>query len=467
MSTSGNTLFRPPQASLLSAGPLYSAPAQPLPKNTQSKDIQPIQTIVLSNGAQANLQQRVNTRRSHLDIVLPIGPTYNGPRTLLPRMLVAGSAQTKTLLEQAAQQGIQTTVSAEGDVLMLKLSAPSEQDERMLTLAMTLLTKPVIDPVLFQAERDDLLKNMTQALALPEVRLSDQLTQSLYGANHPYAETYPRIMQQLQVQTPNTLKQVLAQALAQPAGVRVQWISALPVTTQTHLLNQSIQGSQWTSRALTPLSSSPPVTNTPKQPFVLLADNTLERAHMQVVWPAPNVTDPDYPAFLVLLNVLDGFNGRFFQQLRTRQGLVYSTRQSYENYRQAAEYRLNTEVDFENIQPALSGINKVLLGDLSQPGLLTHLVNDRDLLRAKKAFILKTRSAIQTAEGLANFNTPMLLANQPPVLPADLITQIEAVTTRDVYRVAQRVFGPGNSRITGITAPQTVIKDLQAKLAVQ
>jgi predicted Zn-dependent peptidase len=451
----------PAQPSLLSSGPIYSPPAQHTTSPTQSTDIGVPVSQTLQNGAQAVLQQRQRTARSHLDIILPIGPVLNGPRTLLPQLLVAGSPKTKALLERAGRLGIQTTVSAKGDVLTLQLSAPVANEKPMLDLAMTMLLQPSVDMPTFQAERDDLLKSFAQDQALPEVRLTDMVTRELYGADHPYAETHERLMRQLQVQTPTNVLNVLAQAMAQPGRVQLHWVSGQSPQAMTQQLNQAIQQYQWQAQyAMPALPQSPAVRYTPTKPTILLPDNNLERAHLQLAWRAPNVNDPDYPTFLVLLNMLDGFNGRFFQQLRTKQGLVYSTQQRYENYRHAAEFRLLTEVDFDKVPAALAGINKVLNGDLETPGLLTHLVTERELTRAKKSFILNTRDTVQSADGLADFNQPNILVNQLPVVPNQLIDQINRVSAMDVYRIAQRVFGPGNSRITGITAPQRVLANL-------
>ena len=454
----------PAPPSLLSSGPLYSPPAQ----NTTLRysDLNPPTEFILNNGARAVLQQRLNSSRCHFELILPIGPNLNGPRTLLPRLLVAGSPRTKGLLQNAGRQGIQTTVSAKGDVLTLQFSAPAQVEQSMLDLAMQMVLQPEIDARTFQAEREDLLKGFAQEQALPEVRLSDMVTRELYGADHPYAETHDRLSRQLQVQTPSTVLNVLNRALAQPGQVKLHWISSQPVNQQQQQLNQTISRFNWTGNyALPALPQSPAVRYMPRKPLLLLPDESLKRAHLQVAWRAPNVNDADYPTFLVLLNLLDGFNGRFFQQLRTKQGLVYSTQQRYENYRQAAEFRLVTEVDFDKINDALTGVNKVIAGDLETPGLLSHLVTERELTRAKKSFILNTRDTIQSADGLADFNQPNMLLEQLPPLPNQLIDQINSVTALDVYRIAQRVFGPGNARITGITAPARVLANLPAAKA--
>jgi predicted Zn-dependent peptidase len=464
-STPGITGY-PAPPSLLSSGPLYSPPAQ----NTTLRysNVNPPAEVILANGAKAVLQQRGQSARSHFELILPIGPNLNGPRTLLPRLLVAGSPRTKGLLEQAGRQGIQTTVSAKGDVLTLQLSAPAQAEQAMLDLAMRMVFQPDIDPKTFQAEREDLLKGFAQEQALPEVRLSDMVTRELYGADHPYAETHDRLTRQLQVQTPTTVLNVLSRAVAQPAQVKLHWISAQPVGVQQQQLDNILKRYSWSGNYVLPaLPQSPAVRYMPRKPLLLLPDDSLQRAHLQVAWRAPNVNDADYPTFLVLLNLLDGFNGRFFQQLRTRQGLVYSTQQRYENYRQAAEFRVITEVDFDKVSDALAGVNKVIAGDLETPGLLSHLVTERELTRAKKSFILNTRDTIQSADGLADFNQPSVLLEQLPPLPNQLIDQINAVTAMDVYRIAQRVFGPGNACITGITAPARVLANLPAAKATQ
>jgi predicted Zn-dependent peptidase len=450
----------PAQPSIISNGPLYSPPPKTVTgANVLGNGIPPAQRRLLQNGASAFLQQRPHSRQSKLDVILPIGPALNGPRTLIPQILTTGSAEIKTYLNAMGRNGVKVDAFAQGDSVVLSLLAPTQSQNLLPTVALKLLTQSSIDPNIFNTERNTLLNNFMQQQALPEVRLNNLITENLYGKNHPYSETKDLLMRQIQVQTPTTVLNVLRQGLSQTNQVALNWVSAQTPDAMQQNLNNALRSFNWYGGAVNPQSvgKSPPVTQAITKPWILLPDNSLKRAHIQVAWRVPNVDDPDYATFLVLFHLLDGFNGRFFQQLRTRQGLVYSTQQTYENYRQAAEYRLNMDVDFSALSEALQGVHKVLEGDLGSPGLLSHYVTDRELTRAKKAFTLGTRDAIQTATGLASFNLPSILMDQNPVVPNQLINQIEAVTDRDVYAMARRVFGVPNNRITGITAPNKVL----------
>jgi predicted Zn-dependent peptidase len=418
------------------------------------------QPAALANQSQAWLQQAPYLRRCELSILLPISAAYNAPRSLMPMMLLEGSPQAKARISQAVAKGIEVNASTAGDSLLVQLSAPSGQEAALAQTAFDILLQPQLDPLRFKTLRDNLITNLRQSAILGETQLNDAVSQKLYGAGHPYSTTVNTLTQQLQVQTPQSVLSTYQTVLANPAKAKLMWVSSLPVATQQALLNQQVQ--RWQGQGA-PLVDSPTVPQTPSSQRVLMTDNTLKRAHLVHAWQAPNVTDPDYPAFLVLLSLLDGFSGRFFKTLRTQQGLVYSTNQTYQNYQNAAEYRLQADVDLDKVEPALKGINSVIKGDLQTPGLLNTRVTEAELTRAKKQFVLGVRGAIQSANGIGNINLPRIQQGQPPQTPEAFIASIFKVNADDVQRVARRVFGPQGNHVVGVVAPQPVIDKLNTQ----
>ncbi len=454
----------PPQYYSYAWPPANTAAAMPQNNYNQTNPIQPAtateigppQGTKVINGAAAFFQQVPTQQLSHVSIFLPISSALNGIREMIPSILLRGSEATKTLLEQCSARGIEVSPDIAGDKLQLSVSGPAGQEEELVKVAMHFLTRPSVDMQNFNYIKDLMIKNIQNLQSDPDVPLGEAVMKNLYGKDHPYAKGSQEMMEALSQLTPQAVMALHQQALQFPEQTRLIMLSPQPVEKQKALLDQGIQQYSWFASPYrsAPLPETPPTIAARGSKGPLLVPNeTLEQAHIFTAWRAPVIGDPDYPAFCVMRELLEGSSGRFFKIMRTERGLVYGTSESYTgSQKQGADYCMGAQVDYENIDIALKSIQDVVQSIVNAPP------SPAELMTAKKKFKLGMNSILQSTDGIAALSMPWLKMDLPPQHPSHFIAQIERITPADIQRVANRIFNPSYGyNVTGIAAPQNIL----------
>lgn len=413
----------------------------------------------LINGASGLFQQAPHTDGCQVNITLPLNSWFPGARYLLAGLLLDGSQATKTLLNQLSAQGIAVSAGPLGDQFGLSVSGPSGSEAQVMQAAMTLLTQSVVDPIRFNALKRDALKDLEKMASDPELPLNESMNKGFYGKTHPYARGSKALTWEIEGLTLEKVMSVFRQALATPQQSQVMMISPLPAAEQHAMVSGHVQQFGWYAHPCL-RSALPTVPPVPRlrgvQGPLYIPSETLTRARVTQMFRAPAVDDPDYPAFQLLFQMLQGMSGHFFKVLRTEKGLVYNTQQAYT--RQAnggSNYRVHVEVDFDKIIPALQGIQQVIDGIRRTPP------KESELAMVKRQYILNLRDAMQTASGISEIAQPWLRLGKVPPSPEALRMAIERVKPEDVMRVAERVFNPKwGCQLVGISAPQHVLNKL-------
>jgi len=152
--------------------------------------------------------------------------------------------------------------------------------------------------------------------------------------------------------------------------------------------------------------------------------------------PAPALTDPDYPAVKVLSAVLGGgMAGRFFSELRDKQGLAYSTGAFYPSrvgrgvlvaYLGTAP--ANAEKAEEGIRKELARLGREALGAEEVARARTYLLGQFALDRRTNARLAWYQAFFESAGVGHDFAERYARA-------------VEAITAEDVQRVARAYLG--------------------------
>ncbi|MBX2859671.1 MAG: insulinase family protein [Vampirovibrio sp.] len=448
-------------ATFLQPGNYLPAPSVLVPPNAfmpraNTSPIGPVVKSRVMNGAAAHLQQVQGQKVSQISVILPVGPLFPSVQSLVPGLLTNGSAATKALVTQAAADGIDITAIPGGEKIILSLSSPIGKETAMIQTAMQLLTRPVVDPVTFNTLKQDQIEAFRKLLDDPKVPVFDALGKQLYGMQHPYGISVPDLYADLVKQDAKTLMDVYQFALGKPKEASVLFVSPLPVAQQQALLDQGIQSARWFANPYHqgPFPATPRVQKRQgKIPPVLIPSNKVQRAHIVRAWQAPTVESVDYPAFVLITQLLGGMTGGWFKELRTRQGMVYSTQQGYNLQKNGADYNVSAEVNFDKVGPALQSMDRVIQELISQP------VDLQTLEKVKLKYMREVRTQTQSSEGIAAVNLDRLTDDHMPLHPNDLIARMMAVTPQDIQRVAATVFGPQSGfEITGVSAPAGVLQ---------
>ena len=178
-----------------------------------------------------------------------------------------------------------------------------------------------------------------------------------------------------------------------------------------------------------------------------LTQSNIQMGHLGGV-----VSSPDYPALSVMNQVLNGFGGRLFNQIRSRQGLSYSV---YGSWQPKYDYpgvfvaggQTRSEATVPFIQSLQAEIKKIRTAAIA-PAELKYA---QDLVL--NSFIFNFQNPSQTLS--------RLLRNEYFGYPSDFIFRyrkaVEATTIADVQRVAQTYLKP-ESLVTLVVGNEAAIQ---------
>ena len=163
---------------------------------------------------------------------------------------------------------------------------------------------------------------------------------------------------------------------------------------------------------------------------------------------APSITDADYPAVKVLANVLGGgMAGRFFSELRDKQGLAYTT---------AAQYPARVDTSYFVAQLGTAPEN-VARAEAALRAQLERVQRERvsaEELRVAKAYVLGNLAMDRRTNARQAW---YLAAYEESGVGYEFLDRyaaaVRAVTAADVQRVAQRYLAVVRTVIVQPTAP--------------
>jgi predicted Zn-dependent peptidase len=163
---------------------------------------------------------------------------------------------------------------------------------------------------------------------------------------------------------------------------------------------------------------------------------------------APALTDPDYPAVKVLATVLGGgMAGRFFSELRDKQGLAYTT---------AAHYPARVDGSYFLAQLGTAPEN-VARAEAALKAQLERVQRERvpnEELRVARAYVLGNLAMDRRTNARQAW---YLAAYEESGVGYEFldryVTAVRAVTAADVQRVAQRYLAVLRAVIVQPTAP--------------
>lgn len=165
----------------------------------------------------------------------------------------------------------------------------------------------------------------------------------------------------------------------------------------------------------------------------------LNQSYIQMGHLGGELNNPDYPELSVMNGVLNGFGGRLFNNVRSRQGLAYSVYGYWGvNYDYPGVFRAGGQTRSDATVPLIESV----LAEFKQ--IQTEPITPEELSYAKEStlnsFIFNFASPEQTLSRLMRY--------EYYDYPADFIFQyrneVEATTIADVQRVAQEYLKPEN-----------------------
>jgi zinc protease len=322
----------------------------------------------------------------------------------------------------------------------------------------------VIQNPAFTVDKIDLAKNQLKgAIARrnddPDDIASREFSKLIYGATSPYART-------IEYSTLNAISRDdivnFHQTYIRPDTAILGIVGDFDLEPMKALVSQYFG----TWQVNTPKPDLPvPTANQKQTEAAFLVDQPqLTQSNILLGQLGGKFNSPDYPALSVMNGVLNGFGGRLFNNIRSKQGLAYSV---YGSWNAGYDYpglfiaggqtRTDTTIPF--IQSLLKEIERIR----------TSSVTPEELAYAKESilnsFVFKFENPSQTLTRLMTYE----YYDYPPSFIFDYQKQVKATTAADVQRVANQYLQPdkiltlvvGNGKVI-----QPNLKDLGEKVQV-
>ena len=351
-----------------------------------------------------------------------------GITNFLQRVMLRGTKSYTAVTLIEAIEDLGATLEASGDVEVGEIqgTALARNWEPLLKLVAEVALRPTLPPEEIERERRLILSAIQSRGDTPFQRAFDSVLNDLYGA-HPYA--WPAVGRRESIERVSREMLRAHYAAIYRADRMVLAVSGnVPAARVVRAAEKLFKDLPAPSK---PAAVSVPET-TPRTGRRLV-ERPVQQAQVLVGYLGPSLLQPDYAAARVLATVLGGgMSGRLFRELREQRGLAYSVGM-LGSFRTGPSFL----VSYLGTSPANA--------EAAEAGMLAELervrgeaVADRELARAKAYLLGNLAMDRRTSARHAWYMAFFEVIGAGWDFPERYVRAVEAVTPRDVERVAQR-----------------------------
>ena len=184
-----------------------------------------------------------------------------------------------------------------------------------------------------------------------------------------------------------------------------------------------------------------PVTNGNREPLVRLEQRRSDQSHICMALPGLSLDDPDRYN-LAILNVIlgDGMSSRLFLNLRERQSLAYDVSSTVSHFRDCGALTIYCGVEPKKSRNAVQGV----VHELKE---MHEEVSAQELTKAKEYTKGRLLLRMEDTRSVAGWLASQELLQGKVTTPDEVVDKIEAVSSEDVARVAQKLLDPDQLKL--------------------
>ncbi|MBR7801428.1 M16 family metallopeptidase [Undibacterium fentianense] len=317
-------------------------------------------------------------------------PQKVGVANLMARMMTQGTAKkTPQELEEAIQQlGAMINISARTEDIRITVNTLARNYAATLALVEEILLEPRWDEKEFALQKQNILSQIRQQEANPNVVASNAYNKLLYGEDNIRSRNLLGSIESVNAISIADLKTYYSKNLS-PSIARMHIVGALPKAS----ISQSLAGlnQRWLAKQVTiPAPSKAKVPSEAKIYFVDIPD--AKQSVLQIGAPALAATDKDYYAAQVSNYIFGGggFASRLTQQLREGKGYTYGINSAFSGSKSTGEFKITSGVR-SNVTLESTQLIKQILQDYART------YSDADLATTKSFLIKSNARAFETA----------------------------------------------------------------------
>ncbi len=268
----------------------------------------------------------------------------------------------------------------------------------------------------------------------PKDIASRELRKLVYGENSPYARTTEYVT------LDNISREdVMAfyEKYVRPESIILGVVGDFDPKTLKTLIKDSL--GTWKPSSPQPEMNIPSATQKQAQGLFLVSQPQLNQSSVLLGHLGGKLDSPDYPALTVVNGLLNGFGGRLFNDLRSRQGLAYSV---YGYWNAAYDYPGTFLAGGQTASETTVQFIKSLMREIER--LQTTPITADELAYAKESilnsFVFQFENPSQTLSRLLTYE----YYGYPKDFIFDYQNGVKAITIEDVQRVAKQYLKPEN-----------------------
>ncbi|WP_013321985.1 M16 family metallopeptidase [Gloeothece verrucosa] len=292
--------------------------------------------------------------------------------------------------------------------------------------------QPAFDPQQFELAKTQQQGEIARRNDDPGDIASREFRKLIYGENSPYART-------VEYTTLNNISREDIKSFYQTYVRPDQMILGIVGDFNSQEMKTLIKEKfgSWQAPKTPFKSVVPPASQNKNNGIFVVQQPQLSQSNILLGHLGGELNDPDYPALSVLNEVLSGFGGRLFNEVRSRQGLAYSVYGIWQaNYDFPGMFVAGGQTRSEMTVPFV----KALLTEIEK--VRTTPITEEELADAKESilnsFVFKFENPSQTLSRLMTY--------EYYGYPKDFIFQyqkaVKNTTEEDILKVAQKYLQP-------------------------
>lgn len=181
--------------------------------------------------------------------------------------------------------------------------------------------------------------------------------------------------------------------------------------------------------------TKPKVIEKQTEPQALLKFKQTDQTHLVLAVRSYNLFDKRTPVLSVLSGVLGaGMSSRLFQKLREEMGVGYYVNAYNDASTDHGAFQISAGVDNKRVEEVINAI----LAECKK--LKTELVSKDELAKVKQMLIGNMKLSLESSDEIANFYGGQEVLKKEIKKAEEKAKKINAVTARDIQKVAQDIF---------------------------
>jgi zinc protease len=435
--------------------------APPKPGPPPALNLPAIQKRQLSNGLPVWIVELHEVPVVQVSLVVFSGSADDpagkfGTASLAAAMLEEG-AGSRTALQVADAVdflGADLGTSSGSDATAVRLHVPVARLADALPIMADVALRPTFPDGELARLRQERLTSLLQGRDDAATLASLAFSKVLYGPAHRYGTAMMGTADTIKAMTAADLRAFYASAF-RPANAAMLIVGDVTPDKAVPLVESSFGGWRAQGQTVAPVAL-PPVRQPAKREVYLVDKPGAPQSQIRIGWVGVARATPDYFPIQVLNTLLGGsFDSRLNMNLREKHGYTYGAGSAFDMRASAGPFSASAGVQTDKTAEALKEFFNELNGVL-QP------VPPGELTRTKNYVSLRFPSGFETTGDISRRLEEMVVYHLPEDYFSKYVQNIEAVTTADVQRVAQKYVQPNRFAVVVVGDLKTIEPGIRA-----